>query len=108
MDLSIGLGAALNRETFTGEERNSSAEITGATSFDAFDIGDFNISMTTSTFFAPAEGRFRFNLDGRISWEIFNDFVIGFNVTESFDSQPPTEDAGRDFQYGLTIGWSWG
>ena len=109
MDLSFGLGGALNRETFTGEERTSSTGIGGATNFDAFDIGDFNISTTTTTFFAPADGgRFLFNLDGRISWEIFNDFVVGFNVTERYDSKPPTEDAGRDFYYSLTLGWSWG
>ncbi len=28
-------------------------------------------------------------------------------MTERYDTQPPTTDAGRDFTYGLTIGWSW-
>ena len=109
MELSAGLGVALNRETFTGEDRTSSAEITAVTSFDAFDIGDLNVSTSASTFVAPQDGgRFRLNFDARVSWEILNDFVIGFNVTEKYDSKPPTVDAGRDFHYGLTIGWSWG
>ena len=108
MEFSGGLGGALNRETFTGEERTSSAEITAVTTFDAFDVGDFDISTTVTTYIAPAdEGRFRLNVDLRISWEIFNDFEVGFTATERFDSQPPTVDAGRDFTYGLTIGWSW-
>ncbi len=109
MELSAGLGVALNRETFTGEDRTSSAELTAVTSFDAFDIGDLNVSTSASTFVAPQDGgRFRLNFDARVSWEILNDFVIGFNVTEKYDSKPPTVDAGRDFHYGLTIGWSWG
>ena len=108
VDLSAGLGIALNRETFTDEERTSSAEITAVTTFDAFDIGDLDVSLAASTFIAPADGgRFRLNVDGRISWEIFNDFVIGFNVTEKYDTEPPTADAGRDFYYSLTVGWSW-
>ena len=109
MELSVGLGGALNSETFTGEERASSAEITFVMGFDAFDIGDLNVGTAASTFIAPQDGgRFRLNFDARVSWEIFNDFVIGLNVTETYDSEPPTVDAGRDFQYGLTIGWSWG
>ncbi len=108
VEFSAGLGGALNLETFTGEERTSSAEITAVTTFDAFDIGDFDIMTTVSTFIAPAEeGRFRLNVDLRLSWEIFNDFEVGFTATERFDSQPPTVDAGRDFTYGLTIGLSW-
>ncbi len=108
IEFSAGLGGALNLETFTGEERTSSAEITAVTTFDAFDIGDFDIMTTVSTFIAPADGgRFRLNVDTRLSWEIFNDFVVAFTATERYDSEPPTVDAGRDFTYGLTIGWSW-
>ena len=109
VELSAGLGVAMNSETFTGEERTSSAEITVLTNFDAFDIGDLNVSTTATTFIAPADGgRLRVDVDGRISWEIFDDFFFGFNVTERFDSEPATADAGRDFHYGVTIGWSWG
>jgi hypothetical protein len=108
IDLSVGLGGAMNRETFTGEERTSSGEITGVATFDAFDIGDLDISTSISAYYAPVDtGRFRFNLDGRIAWEIFNDFEVGFTVTERLDSEPAEESSGRDFQYGLTIGWSW-
>ena len=109
MELSAGLGGAFNGETFTGEERASSAEIAVVTTFDAFDIGDLNFRTSATTFIAPADGgRFRLNVDGRISWEIFNDFVIGITVTERYDTEPPSADAGRDFHYGVTLGWSWG
>ena len=38
----------------------------------------------------------------------FDDFTIGLNVTESYDSRPPSEAATkRDFQYAFSIGWSW-
>ncbi len=108
MELSAGLGGALNNEEFTGEDRTSSREMAAAANFDAFDIGDFNISTSVSTFINPSEPRFRLNFDTRLSWEIFDDFVVGLNMTERYDSQPPTEDSGRDFNYGLTIGWNWG
>ena len=94
---------------FTGEERASSAEIAVVTTFDAFDIGDLNLRTSATTFIAPADaGRFRLNIDGRVSWEIFNDFVVGITVTERYDTEPPNADAGRDFHYGVTLGWSWG
>ena len=77
------------------------------TIFDAFDIGDLDVR--TSAIITPADGgRFRLNVDGRVSWEIFNDFVVGITVTERYDTEPPNADAGRDFHYALTIGWSWG
>ena len=109
MELYTGSGGAMNRETFTGEETNSSAEITFEAGFDAFDVGDLDVFTSVTTFVAPSDGgRFRVNLDARISYEIFNDFVVGVSVTEAYDSEPPTVDAGRDFQYGLTLGWGWG
>lgn len=36
------------------------------------------------------------------------DFSIGLNVTERYDSAPPSASAQkRDFQYAFSIGWSW-
>jgi len=108
MELSAGLGVALNRETFTDQERTSSAEITLVTTFDAFDIGDLNVMTSATTFIAPTDGgRFRLNIDGRVAWEIFNDLMVGITVTERYDTEPPNADAGRDFHYALTIGWHW-
>ncbi|MBW2695870.1 MAG: DUF481 domain-containing protein [Deltaproteobacteria bacterium] len=106
-ELAALAGGAFNSEAFTGEERTSSGEILLAAGFDAFDVGDLDLYTTVTSFTAPDGKRFRVNVDARVSWEIFNDFSVGFNAKEAYDSAPPTEDAGRDYQYGLTIGWSW-
>lgn len=108
LELYAGAGAVVNGETFIGEDRTTSGEIVVTAGFDAFDIGDLDLYTEVRTFTTPSDGgRFRLNVNARLSWKIFNDFSIGVNVTEAYDSQPPTADAGRDFQYGLTIGWSW-
>ena len=40
---------------------------------------------------------------------IFEDFFLGFSTINRYDSKPASEDASTsDFQYGITIGWSWG
>ena len=108
LELSVGAGGALNDEQFTGEEKQTSGEVLLTVGFDAFDVGDVNIFTSLDTFTNPTDGRFRANFDGRVSWEIFSDFYLGFTATNRFDSAPPSEGATKhDFQYGVTIGWSW-
>jgi hypothetical protein len=107
VELSLGAGAVLNSEQYVGEERNESGEINVAAGFDAFDIGDLNVYTSVNSYTNPSDGRVRVDVDGRVSWEVFSDFFIGFNVIEKFDSEPPATAPDRDFQYGLTVGWSW-
>ena len=96
-------------ERFTDEEPNTSAEAQLLTGFDAFDVGDVDIYTKITTYSNPLDGgRFRMDIDARIAWEIFSDFTVGLNVTERFDSNPPSATAAkRDYQYALSIGWSW-
>lgn len=109
IELSVGAGAALNAEQFTGEAKVQSVEALVSVMFDAFDIGDVDIFTSLATYSNPrGGGRFRLNLDARIAWEIFSDFSIGLNVTERYDSAPPSVNAQkRDYQYTFSIGWSW-
>jgi len=109
LELLVGAGGALNDEQFTGEEKQTSGEVLLTVGFDVFDVGDVDIFTSLDTFTNPTDGgRFRANFDGRVSWEIFTDFYLGFTATNRFDSAPPSEGAAKqDFQYGVTIGWSW-
>jgi hypothetical protein len=109
IEFSTGAGGVINQELFVGEERKTSAELLVAAGFDAFDVGDLDIYTTLTTYTNPTDGgRFRVNFDGRIAWDIFGDFTIGLNITERFDSRPPSASAAkRDYQYALSIGWSW-
>jgi hypothetical protein len=105
----IGGGGAVNDERYTDESPNTTAEIQVVTGFDAFDVGDVDLYTKVTTYSSPADGgRFRMDIDARIAWEIFGDFTIGLNVTERFDSKPPSATAAkRDYQYALSLGWSW-
>jgi hypothetical protein len=105
----VGAGGAVNDERYIGEAPYTSAELQVVTAFDAFDVGDVNLYTSVTTYTSPADGgRFRMDVDARIAWEIFGDFTIGLNVTERFDSRPPSATAAkRDYQYALSLGWSW-
>ena len=109
IELYATTGGVVNQELFTGEEKSTTAEVLLGAGFDAFDVGDVDIYTSLTTYTNPTDGgRFRINFDGRIAWEIFSDFTIGLNITERYDSRPPSASATkRDFQYALAIGWSW-
>ena len=109
IELYASAGGVRNQELYTDEEKTTTAEVLLGAGFDAFDVGDVDIYTSLTTYTNPTDGgRFRVNFDGRIAWEIFSDFTIGLNITERFDSRPPSASATkRDFQYALAIGWSW-
>jgi hypothetical protein len=94
MELRFGAGAVLNSERYTAGDRVETGEIGVSGSFDAFDIGDLSLSTSVKSYTNPVDERFRVDIDGRISWEIFSDFFIGLNVVEKFDSAPPRGCAG--------------
>ena len=109
LELSAAAGGAVNSEEYAGEGRSASGEILAEVRFDAFDIGDLDLYTDLKTFTSPGDGgRLRAAFDARIAWEIIDDFTIGLNVTESYDSRPPSAEATkRDFQYAFSIGWNW-
>ena len=109
LEFFVGAGGTINHELFVGEEGTRSLEGLAVLGVDAFDVGNVDVFAELTTYgSAKGGGRFRLNFDGRIAWEIFNDFAIGMNITERFDSRPPSATAQkRDFQYAFTIGWSW-
>jgi hypothetical protein len=109
LELSATAGGTLNSEEYAGEGRNATGEILAQLRFDAFDVGDLDLYTNLSTYTHPGdEGRFRADLDARVAYEIIDDFTFGINITESYDSRPPSESAPkRDFQYSFSIGWNW-
>ena len=108
LEFFTGASAVFNAERFTGENQTESGEAKLTLGFDMFDLGDVDIFLLTETFAAKNLERVRANIDGRIAWEIVNDFTIGLSAVERFDSNPANGAATRDYQYGLTVGWMWG
>jgi hypothetical protein len=109
IEFAVGAGGVVNQERFVDEDKTTSVEALVAAGFDVFDVGDLSLFTTLTTYTNPTDGgRFRVNFDGRIAWDIFGDFTLGFNITERYDSSPPSATAAkRDYQYAFSVGWSW-
>lgn len=109
LELRTGAGLVNNTEAYVGEETVTSAELKVGVTLDIFDMGDVDVYTSFATFTnLNDEGRYRLNLDSRVSWEFVDDFTIGFTVLEQYDSRPGSDSAvKRDYQYGLTLGWTW-
>jgi hypothetical protein len=108
LEMSAGGGLVSNTETYVGEETNNSAEVVVGAGLDVFDLGAVDIYTLVQTFTNLSEERYRLSFDGRIAWEIIDDFFLNFNVNENLDSRPPSEGSRkRDYRYGFSVGWSW-
>lgn len=107
--LSAGLGAVNNSEDYADGSPTTTAEAVLAVELDVFDFGDVDL-YTAIRGYANLDdlGRYRSRIDARVSWEVINDFTIGVTALEQLDNRPPSASARkRDYQYGLTVGWTW-
>jgi len=43
----------------------------------------------------------------RVTYEVFLDFNVGLNFTDTFDSRPPEGASNNDFNMSITIGWKY-
>jgi Protein of unknown function, DUF481 len=108
LEIFAGASGVLNEERFTDEEATTSPEVNLSIGFDMFDVGDLDVFTLVDGYKTPGEERYRLNIDARVSWEIVSDFSIGLTAVERYDSSPEGDAEQRDFQYGVTVGWSWG
>jgi hypothetical protein len=109
MELQVGAGLANNTEDYVDADQETSAEVRVGGALDIFDMGDVDLYTSLVSFTnLNNSGRYRIVFNGRISWEIVDDFFIGLTLLERYDRRPPAPDSPkRDYQYGFTIGWSW-
>ncbi|HSM06235.1 MAG TPA: DUF481 domain-containing protein [Longimicrobiales bacterium] len=108
LELKTGGGLVNNTEDYVDSDRQTTVEVIVGAGVDIFDLGDVDVYTRLQTYTNLNEDRFRLSLDGRISWEVIDDFYLGLNVKENYDSSPPSAaSAKRDFRYGFSIGWSW-
>lgn len=103
------------REQFTNSADTSTAKwnLEGrlAVTWDAFryDSPKLDLSMELTVFPSITTlGRVRTDAGTRVRYELFKDFTVGIDFTDSFDNQPPEATAStNDFVTTLTIGWSY-
>jgi hypothetical protein len=43
----------------------------------------------------------------RVTYEVFRDFNVGLNFTDTYDSRPPEGGVNNDFNMSITVGWSY-
>jgi len=111
IEFTLGAGAVLLREQYTGEEESSlTVEGQFTAEFDAFRYDHPKLDLATSLTVYPGiteAGRIRVDFDTRVSYELIKDFYLTLSLFERYDSRPPSETAAKsDFGTTLSISWS--
>ena len=104
-------GVALNREEFLDDTPGqNNLEALFSTQFEAFtfDTPKTDVTTTLIVFSSLTQwGRTRLEFDISVRRELAKDFFFSVSLQDSFDSNPPSENAVRnDFNVVSSFGWS--
>ncbi len=113
--LTVRAGAVFSREQFApteldpmGEER-SNIEGSGTMEYELFSFQDPEVDIVTTLTILPSFtdwGRIRADLNTRIQYELFKDFVWSVSAYDNYDSRPPEGNETNDFGVNTAVGWS--
>ena len=111
-ELTALAGLAGTQERFGSEAAgNSSLEGLLTVNWNAFRFDSPKLDFETIFALFPSltqAGRVRGQLELRLKYELFSDFMAGILFSDTFDSRPPEEIAAKnDYVTTLTIGWSY-
>ena len=107
MFFSLSGGAAYTTETYSNDnpDRNS-AEGFVALGFQKYAIGDLSLLTTAALYPSFTEaGRYRFDFNGDMKYDLPLDFYIKLSLTYNFDSQPTEGAADSDYVFTTSFGW---
>lgn len=109
-ELWITGGIAGSRETYVDTSGLALDALLGA-QWDAFRYDSPKLDLGVSFVLLPGLsdfGRLRGTLTVKVKYELFSDFNVGVNFSDTFDTRPPDPSAPKnDFITSLTIGWSY-
>jgi len=98
--VGLSIGAVYNREDVTDSvETDDSAELLTGLSFRRYKRDGFSPSIQTSlNIFNDfgSERRYRAVFDFNIGWKIIQNLTFNFQVSDSYDSDPPGADANKN------------
>jgi hypothetical protein len=104
-------GLAGSRETYVNADSSFALDALLGASWDAFRYDTPKLDMNTTLVLLPGLsdlGRLRGTFTIRVKYEIFKDFNVGVQFSDTFDTRPPDPDAPKnDFITSLTVGWSY-
>ena len=106
-DIFLG-GYQYNLETSEGEEREESELFLGNRVQTNFLRKEFQLYADTYAYFGlTVKGRTRFTADVTASVEVIDDWTVGVEFYDNYDSKPPNSPEGiNDYRTGLTVGWT--
>jgi hypothetical protein len=109
--LSLLGGAAFSWEEFQGPEPGrSNWEAVAGLRYEWFSFGEQETDLITTAVLFPnltTLGRIRLELDSKLRRELVGDLTWNVTLFNSFDSEPPSEDARRnDFGVSTSLGWT--
>lgn len=117
--VAAGAGLVVARERYApdtegsgvGDTTDTNVDVQLSAQWDTFRYDSPKLDVSTSLNLYPSLttlGRVRGDFSLRLKYELFADFNVGLNLTDSFDSRPPEEDASHnDYIASFTIGWSY-
>jgi hypothetical protein len=104
-------GLAGSRETYVNTDPSYALDALLVASWDAFRYDTPKLDMNTTLVLLPGLsdfGRLRGTFTVKVKYEIFMDFNVGVQFSDTFDTRPPDPDAPKnDFITSLTVGWSY-
>ena len=106
---SLFSGVAFNREQFTGEDYQNSAEALVGADLEWFTPGESDTDFSTtavSYFNISGTARTRVDLNSAFKRKFLKDLNWSINVFDSFDSTPAEGQKKNDFGVSLSLGWS--
>ena len=110
--LNMSAGVALNSEVAT-DSSNATQSMEGVFSlaYSLFQYDSPKADINIGGDYYPSiteEGRYRFDLDLKVRYEVFSDFFFDVSYYYNFDNQPPSgTGAKKDFGIVTSIGWSY-
>jgi len=104
-------GVQASSEKFVGGSAHFSAELAAGYDFSLFKFHNPKTDITSTLHLYGSMtdfGRFRFDFDVRLKYELFKDFYLGVTFFDKFDSRPGTVEGGvsNDLGTTLSIGYS--
>jgi hypothetical protein len=110
MELAATAGLAAIREQYSGGDPTwyLAAYLGGSWSLFRYDRPKLDAQVDLAAYpYLTDFGRVLLQGTLRVTYEVFKDFNVGLNFTDTFDSRPPAGASNNDFNTSLTIGWSY-
>jgi hypothetical protein len=110
MELLATAGLAGIREQYTTGDPTwyLAASLAGSWSLFRYDSPKLDAGIDLAAFpYLTDLGRVLLQGAIRVTYEVFTDFNVGLNFTDTYDSRPPEGGVNNDFNMSVTVGWSY-